>query len=1073
MAKSYSASSIKVLEDLEHVRKRPGMYIGSQDSDGIRQILKECFIGSTRIPVEGRGLVRIDELCGGTEKEGKRYFKHSVRTHSGVHPTKFTWYNGERNTLRVHTQHSEVTSTEDQLFLCLTPSLEFEWTPARELTPAHWVCQSSCGEWASRYVPVRDLFEEEVSFSPHGNEKEIILPEFLDDNLAELTGLLLADGHVSFKDKNWCVFTTSRPKMVKHFQGLLSTCFGISGRVSKYQKDSKRASATMPAFDVIFGGKALARFFSWLGLEGLSRDKRVPDLIFKSPASVARACIRGFIEGDGHAGSTEIKWPLSNPELESDISLLLSNDGYRPIGNTLVGEDIDRFHQEIGLILKQNCREPRRPYSDPVPYLHHAIASIILSRGATKSGSSMGGWYFNDEGFRIKASLQPRNWHQTESGVGPISWLCDEYIAEVEKISVDYAERMRRIVRFTRSGGYFSRVRSVSVGEVHPVFDLTVPATSCFVANGMVVHNCVDNSIDEWQAGHATEITVEINTEDHTFLVLDDGRGIPIEKHPKTKESTLITVFTNLQAGGKFEKESYETSVGLHGVGLKATNALSEWLKAAVWRKGYCHEQEFERGEPLSKKPKPNRGRNERGRTGTEVTFTPDPEIFGEHRVRVADVRTWLEETSHLCPGLKITLHVGSESGVDTTTFKSTGLGHLVKRQAKKAKPLHEPLAFTSNGRKIMAAFLWTDSGEDEESMGEHWFSACNASSTAEGGKHVDGAMKAIEDVLKPFAKSKRLDKRDLVDGMFAAVQVLVAEPQFKSQTKDKLLNDDVKKEVYAFLYPQLKAFFDTNKKLAEQIVARALHLRKARESFKKIRAAIGKTTVKKTARGVLPDKLVEAMHCKPEKRELFLVEGDSAGGSAKSARDPKYQEVLPLRGKIPNAAQWTLAKLLGNEEIASMLTATGVQITARGKEVDLTNVRIGKLLLLMDADPDGQHIASLVLTFFAKWLPDFVKEGYVYVVDSPLFVGSYKGQRWYSHTVEGLETQSGMASTKLQISRLKGHGEASAAELRHYAMDPDTRKLWKISFGDDDRELILSLMDKDSTSRKLLLGLT
>lgn len=577
-----------------------------------------------------------------------------------------------------------------------------------------------------------------------------------------------------------------------------------------------------------------------------------------------------------------------------------------------------------------------------------------------------------------------------------------------------------------------------------------------------ILKEVVDNSIDEWLAGHASEIVVEIDTKEHTFRVLDDGRGIPVEKHKKTKESTLITVFTNLQAGGKFEKDSYAVSAGLHGVGLKATNALSKWLLATVWRKGYCYEQEFKRGDPSTKRPRANKARNKRGRHGTEVVFEPDPEIFGEHRVNVARVRRWLEETSHLCPGLKITFIVDGEF----TSLKSSGLEKLVRMRAYGAKVLHDPVVIESKDRVVSAAFLWT------ESEGEDWFSACNASATSEGGKHVDGAMKAIEDVLKPYAKRKKLDKRDLADGMFAAIQVLVAEPQFKSQTKDKLLNPEVRDEVYAFVYPRLKSYFDVNKKLAEAIVTRALQLRKARESYKKLREVVNKTTVKKNSRGILPDKLVEAMHCTPKERELFLVEGDSAGGSAKSARDPQYQEVLPLRGKIPNAAQWTLAKILGNEEISSLLKAIGVQIVPRTKAVDMTNVRVGKLLLLMDADPDGQHISSLVLTFLATWMADFVKAGYVYVVDSPLFVGVHKDKRWYAHSIEDLEKQSGMSSSKLQISRLKGHGEASAPELKHYAMNPETRKLWKISFGKDDHEIILSLMGSDSTSRKTLLGL-
>jgi DNA gyrase subunit B len=578
-----------------------------------------------------------------------------------------------------------------------------------------------------------------------------------------------------------------------------------------------------------------------------------------------------------------------------------------------------------------------------------------------------------------------------------------------------------------------------------------------------ILKEVVDNSIDEWLAGYAKSIEVEVNSKEHTFRVLDDGRGIPIEKHKKTGQSTLITVFTNLQAGGKFEKQSYAVSAGLHGVGLKATNALSEWLVARVWRSGVCYEQHFERGQIKTKEPQLNKELNQRGRSGTEVSFHPDTQIFGKHQIDVARVQQWLEETSHLCPGLKIKLVTDGKE----QSFESAGLSRLVQVRARTSTVLHDPIALESKDRRVSAAFLWT---EDE---GENWFSACNASSTPEGGKHVDGAMRAISDVLGPYSKKKAIDVRDLVDGLYAAVQVLVAEPQFKSQTKDKLLNAEVRDEVYNVVYPQLKAFFDQNKKLAEKIVARAIQIKKARESYKKLRTVINQTSSKKDARGVLPDKLVEAMHCSPEERELFIVEGDSAGGSAKVARDPDYQEVLPLKGKIPNAVQTAADKLLQHTEVAAILKATGAQLGPKGKDVDLSNVRVGKVLLLMDADPDGSHIASLALTFFCTWLTEFVRRGYLYVVDSPLFVGVYKDQRWYAHNLQQLEALSGRPVAQLQVSRLKGHGEASAEELRHYAMNPATRKLWKISLGSDDKEIILSLMGSDSSARKTLLGLT
>lgn len=576
-----------------------------------------------------------------------------------------------------------------------------------------------------------------------------------------------------------------------------------------------------------------------------------------------------------------------------------------------------------------------------------------------------------------------------------------------------------------------------------------------------ILKECHDNSVDEYLEGHATFVEVEIDTSTHTFRVLDDGRGIPVETHKKTGVSTLITVFTNLQAGSKFNKNSYAVSVGLHGVGLKATNALSSSLTARVWRAGKCYEQSFSRGAPLTDAPVPNKSLNQRGRTGTEVVFTPDPKIFGKNRVETSRVQRWLEETSHLCPGLKVYFVLDGTR----TEFFSKGLSQLVSQRADGQEAIHDPVHISSDTGDVSASFMWT------EAEGDNWFSACNASSTPEGGRHVDGAMKAVQDVLAPYAKKKTVDVRDLTDGLFAAVQVLVPEPQFKSQTKCKLLNPEVKDVVYASSYPQLKAYFDQNPKIADKIVTRALHLKKARDSYKKLRAVVGKTTIKKESRGVLPDKLVEATKCKVHERELFVVEGDSAGGSAKVARDPYYQEVLPLKGKVPNAVQTSPDKLFAHSEIASLMTAIGVQLGPKGKGVDLSQVRVGKVFLLMDADPDGSHIASLVLSFFCVWLSDFVRGGYLYVVDSPLFVGVYKDKRWYAHSLAELEELSGMSTSKMLVSRLKGHGEASAGELRHYAMNPATRKLWSISLGKNDKEVIMSLMGADSSSRKSLLG--
>jgi len=285
------------------------------------------------------------------------------------------------------------------------------------------------------------------------------------------------------------------------------------------------------------------------------------------------------------------------------------------------------------------------------------------------------------------------------------------------------------------------------------------------------------------------------------------------------------------------------------------------------------------------------------------------------------------------------------------------------------------------------------------------------------------------------------------------------------------LANKEVLQRTYDAVYPAVKAFFDKNKKLADSIVARAVEAKKVRDRYKQMRAHMGQVSVKKDKVGVLPDKLVEAEDCPPDQRELFIVEGDSAGGSAKNAR-LDFQEVLPLRGKIPNGAQKSGAAFFKNAEISAMLTAIGVTIDPKSKKADLSNLRVGRVLLLMDADDDGYHITTLVLTFFALWMPELIEAGKVYIVDSPLFVGQYQDKKWFAHTLKELEALSGKPSSKMLVTRMKGHGESDVEDVRRYAMEPSTRRLYQVSLGENDDQVILKLMGSDSAGRKELLGI-
>ncbi len=574
----------------------------------------------------------------------------------------------------------------------------------------------------------------------------------------------------------------------------------------------------------------------------------------------------------------------------------------------------------------------------------------------------------------------------------------------------------------------------------------------------------IDNSVDEFLAGHCDRIDVVVDVAEGWVQITDNGRGIPVDIHPKTKMSALATVFMLAGAGGKFNSQAYSTSAGLHGVGVTVVNALSSKLTVWSLRGGKQHRLDFERG-----KCKQSNGvtdiekvdKNWFGESGTRVRFVPDEEVFKKVQIDVQAIADMLEHAAYLCSGLTLTIRT-VDGEFEHEFHQEDGLKGFVEHQlaANKQEALHAIQTFKNDS--IEAAFVWTD-GKDET-----WHSYVNCSPTPEGGTHQTGLKRLITNAVAPKAV-KAVESDDLRVGLVVALHCKVKQPQFKGQTKTKLQNKETESEVYEALKDTVNSFVTTNQRVIESIINRAAKLKSARDRFEREKdASKNIVTFNRNKKGVLPGKLAEAPNCAPEDRELFLVEGESAGGSAKQARH-EHQEVLGLKGKIPNAQQKAKTALFENEEIQSIITAIGAGV---GEKCDPKKARIGKLMLLMDADPDGSHITALMLAFLNRYMAPIIDAGMVWVVQSPLFRAVWKDQVVYGDSVEECLKHLPRAA-KPTVTRFKGHGEANVEDIQHYAMNASTRKLLRVDRDALTDEAIAALMGQDSDLRKSILGLS
>ncbi|MBQ6001008.1 MAG: DNA topoisomerase (ATP-hydrolyzing) subunit B [Clostridia bacterium] len=565
-----------------------------------------------------------------------------------------------------------------------------------------------------------------------------------------------------------------------------------------------------------------------------------------------------------------------------------------------------------------------------------------------------------------------------------------------------------------------------------------------------LVYEIVDNAIDEALAGYCTHIEVRLLPDD-VVEVADNGRGIPTGIHPKMGISTLEVVLTVLHAGGKFGGEGYAFSGGLHGVGSSVVNALSEWLVAEVRQNGARHVMRFARGVPTG----PMEVEPYEGESGTTIRFKADAEIFDETEYSFDILLSRLREQAFLNAGLRITLRdERGEEKTERVLHYEGGIRSFVEHINKNREPLHPSVIYLAGGRGDSFAEIALQYNDRYD---EGLYSFANNIKTTEGGMHELGFKNALTRILNDYARrqnllkenDKNLSGEDVREGMTAVISVKLREPQFEGQTKTKLGNADIRSLVESLMNEKLTAFFEENPATARIIIDKALTASRAREAARKAR----ELTRRKTALDglSLPGKLADCFEKNPEMTEIFIVEGDSAGGSAKGGRDSKYQAILPLWGKMLNVEKARIDRVYGNDKLMPVITALGAGI---GQDFDLSRLRYGKVIIMADADVDGLHIRTLMLTFFFRFMRPLIEQGHVYIAQPPLYKLVRGQQIRYAYSdrerdAVSEELRGGNRDAKVDIQRNKGLGEMDAHELWETTMDPEKRILIRVDMAD------------------------
>ena len=563
-----------------------------------------------------------------------------------------------------------------------------------------------------------------------------------------------------------------------------------------------------------------------------------------------------------------------------------------------------------------------------------------------------------------------------------------------------------------------------------------------------LVYEIVDNSVDEALAGYCSEINVFIN-EDNSVTVIDNGRGIPTGIHEKAGIPAVEVVFTILHAGGKFGGGGYKVSGGLHGVGASVVNALSNWLEVEISRDGKIYRQRYERGHVIYKLKEVGKT----DKTGTKVTFFPDDTIFDDIIFDYDTLRTRLREMAFLTKALKITLEDKREGQEKREEFHyEGGIKEFVSYLNRHKNPLYDKVIYCEGQKDDIYVEVAL---QHNDSFNEATYSFVNNITTPEGGMHLTGFRSAITKVFNDYARTNKILKEkeenlsgdDLREGLTAIVSIKIPEPQFEGQTKQKLGKAEARTAVESIATEKLTYFLEQNPQVAKAIVGKAVLAQRARMAARKARDVARKSTLESSL--ALPGKLADCSDKDPKNCEIYIVEGDSAGGSAKTARSRATQAILPLRGKILNVEKARIDRILGNEEIKAMITAFGTGIK---ENFNIEKLRYDKIIIMTDADVDGAHIATLMLTFFFRFMPELIRQGHVYLAQPPLYKLEKNKKTWYAYSDDELAKildEVGRDNNN-KIQRYKGLGEMDAEQLWDTTMDPEKRILLRVAIDED-----------------------